>query len=156
MGELKSSCANLCPPKASSHGKESLTLSSVSLADDGPALPSQRIFTPPGDGRSYKWTLGLHHLTVRVNNVSIGLTFLITEILLKLELNDSSKTTVARSHRSNSGVIGKPRQARLEVYPGFEHFIDILLITYIYVEKLRKNREDSRSKKRVSRKLIEL
>jgi hypothetical protein len=48
---------------------------------------------------------------------------------------------VARSHRSNRGLVGQARQARLEIFPGFEHLMDILLITYVYVEKLRKDRE---------------
>ena len=38
-------------------------------------------------------------------------------------------------------VIEKPRQARLEIFSGFEHLADIILVTYIFVEKLRKDRE---------------
>lgn len=59
----------------------------------------------------------------------------------KLELNDGSKTPVARSHRSDVGIFKKPRQARLEILPDFEHLADIILVTYIYVEKMRKDRE---------------
>jgi hypothetical protein len=59
-----------------------------------------------------------------------------------LYLNDGSQTAVARSHRSNSGAIGKAKQARLEIHPGFEHPVDTLLVTYIYAEKLRKDQEE--------------
>ena len=76
-----------------------------------------------------KWALAMLHLPLTV------------EILSQLELNDNSKMPVAQSHRSNRGLVGKARQARLEIFPGFEHLMDILLITYVYVEKLRKDRE---------------
>jgi hypothetical protein len=56
----------------------------------------------------------------------------------QLELNDDSKTPVAQGHRSNAGIIGRPRHARLEIYPGFEHLVDIIVITYIYMERRRK------------------
>lgn len=57
-------------------------------------------------------------------------------------MNDDSKTPVARSHRSTVGIIGAKKPARLEILTGFEHLVDIILITYIYVEKLRKDREN--------------
>jgi hypothetical protein len=63
------------------------------------------------------------------------------KVIFKLALNDESKTPVARSHRSNIGIFGKPCQARLEIFPGFEHLMDIILVTYIFVEKSRKDRE---------------
>lgn len=37
--------------------------------------------------------------------------------------------------------MGEPRQARLDIFPGFEHLTDIILVTYIFVEKLRKEKE---------------
>jgi hypothetical protein len=58
----------------------------------------------------------------------------------QLELNDDSKTPVAQGLRSNAGIIGHPRHARLEIYPGFEHLADIIVITYIYMER-RRNRQ---------------
>ena len=61
-------------------------------------------------------------------------------ILSQLELNDDSKTSVAQGHRSNVGIVGHPRHARLEIYPGFEHLADIILITYIYMEQRRKEK----------------
>jgi hypothetical protein len=62
----------------------------------------------------------------------------------KLVLNDGSNTVVARGHRSNIGLIGKPRQARLEIFPNFDHLADIILVTYILTERIRKDRERNR------------
>jgi hypothetical protein len=59
----------------------------------------------------------------------------------KLVFDDGSKTPVARSHRRNARILGKPCQARLEILPGYEHLVDILLVTFIYLEKLRKQKE---------------
>ncbi|KZP12618.1 hypothetical protein FIBSPDRAFT_870138 [Athelia psychrophila] len=80
-----------------------------------------RVFTPPRDDRSFRWTLGMWTCS--------------------LILDDGSKTPVAESHRSNTGVLGKPREARLEIFSGFEHLADVILIGYVFVEKLRKERE---------------
>jgi len=98
--------------------------SDSSLKDFMPAkgiFAQHRVFTAPGDGRSFQWTLGLW--------------------MSMLNLHDDPRTPVARGHRSNTGIFGKPRQARLEIFPGFEHLADIILVTYIFVEKLRKERE---------------
>lgn len=59
----------------------------------------------------------------------------------QLILDDGSKTPVAEGHRSNTGALGKPRPARLEIFSGFEHLADIILIGFVYVEKLRKDNE---------------
>ena len=60
-----------------------------------------------------------------------------------LILDDGSKTPVAEGHRSHIGVFSKSRQARLVIFPGFEHLVDIILITFVYAEKLRKEREQA-------------
>ncbi|KIM75706.1 hypothetical protein PILCRDRAFT_13354 [Piloderma croceum F 1598] len=85
-----------------------------------------RVFTAPGDGRSFKWTLGVWRVT----------------------LNNGSKTMVAQGHRSDIGLTtGRPSQARLEIFPGFEHLVDLILVTYIYAEKIRKTREKAAQKR---------
>jgi len=81
-----------------------------------------RLFTAPGDGRSFTWIFGMW--------------------TVKLQSNDRSRTTVAQGYRSDVGLIaGKPRQARLEIFPGFEHLVDVILVTFVYAEKVRKDRE---------------
>jgi len=95
----------------------------VSMSDFMPStgiFALRRVFAAPVEGRSFKWKLGVYKST--------------------LELNDDSKAPVARGHRSNVGILGKPCQARLEIFPGFEHLVDIILVTYIFVERRRKDR----------------
>ena len=58
----------------------------------------------------------------------------------KLVSNDSSNTVVARGHRRSIGLIGKPRQAHLEILPNFDHLADVILATYILVERMRERR----------------
>ncbi|KAF7980161.1 hypothetical protein HWV62_39623 [Athelia sp. TMB] len=86
-------------------------------------LAEDRGFTAPGDGRTFRWKIGLSACT--------------------LILDDGSKTLAAEGHRNHIGFLSKPRQARLTIFPGFEHLVDVILITYVYVEKLRQEREQS-------------
>jgi hypothetical protein len=61
----------------------------------------------------------------------------LTYPLIQLTLNDGSNTPVAQSHRQHFGILKEKRKAGLEIYPGFEHLVDIIVITFIYVETLR-------------------
>ncbi|KZP12619.1 hypothetical protein FIBSPDRAFT_898117 [Athelia psychrophila] len=76
----------------------------------------------PGDGRSFRWTLSVSRSS--------------------LILDDGSKTPVAESHRNDAGAPGKPHLARLEILSGFEHLADVILIGYVFVEKLRQDGEN--------------
>ncbi|KAG2365613.1 hypothetical protein BDR07DRAFT_1398170 [Suillus spraguei] len=84
-------------------------------------LGRKRVFTGP-DGRPYRWDL---ETTVVV-----------------LSRDDGSRMEVARFHRATLGVIGKKRKAMLEVSPEVAHMMDTVIMTFIYVEKLRRDRED--------------
>jgi len=92
-------------------------------------LPSRGIlgrthtFTGP-DGCSYKWVMYM------------------TEVALWLD--DRSETEVARYHRATLGINGKRKSAFLEVAPQAEHILDFVIFTFIYVEKLRMDRERRR------------
>ncbi|KAH7909213.1 hypothetical protein BJ138DRAFT_256065 [Hygrophoropsis aurantiaca] len=81
-----------------------------------------RTFTGP-DGRSYKWKL--EFLTV------------------VLYLNDGSepKTEVARYQRRSLGIVGKKHDPYLDVFSEGEGILDTLILTFIYVEKLRMDKE---------------
>jgi hypothetical protein len=48
---------------------------------------------------------------------------------------------VARFHRKSLGIFRKARKASLEIFPTGEHIVDAIMVTFIYVEKLRKDRE---------------
>ncbi|KAF8901950.1 hypothetical protein CPB85DRAFT_106618 [Mucidula mucida] len=80
-----------------------------------------RVFTGP-DGKEYKWIL---------HNDS------------KLVTNDASQRPIAVYHRKHHGYFHPKREAFLEVLPQAEHMLDIVLITYVFVEKIRKENEEA-------------
>ncbi|KAG2752692.1 hypothetical protein P692DRAFT_20724934 [Suillus brevipes Sb2] len=82
----------------------------------------KRVFTGP-DGRPYRWDM--------------------KKSAVVLSRDDESRTEVARSHRATLGIIGRKRDARLEVSPEVAHMMDTVIMTFIYVEKLRMDEEDA-------------
>ncbi|KAL0947265.1 hypothetical protein HGRIS_013387 [Hohenbuehelia grisea] len=84
------------------------------------AYGRHRIFAGP-DGREYRWKLG---------NWSS-----------KLCLNDGSKAVVAKYHRPALGFNTGHSRAYLEIFPLGEGIADYILVTFVYIEKLRKDRE---------------
>jgi hypothetical protein len=56
-------------------------------------------------------------------------------------VNNEEKTTVARFRRKNRGIVGATCTAALEITSTGEHMVETILVTFIYIEKLRKNRE---------------
>jgi len=84
-----------------------------------PGIGWSRTFVGP-DGKSYKWKMGL-----------------ITSIL---ELDDGSKppTVVAHFHQKNTF---KGTGAALELFPVGEHMLDVIVITWTYVESRRRDQE---------------
>ncbi|KAG1754297.1 hypothetical protein EDB19DRAFT_1844116 [Suillus lakei] len=85
-------------------------------------LGRKRIFTGP-DGRPYRWDLQFK--------------------VVVLSRDDGSRTEVARFHRATLGIIGKKRKATLEVSPEVAHMMDSVIMTFIYVEKLRRDKEEA-------------
>ncbi|KAJ7748796.1 hypothetical protein DFH07DRAFT_961997 [Mycena maculata] len=81
----------------------------------------QRIFTAQ-DGKEYKW-YGSRNTT-------------------KLKVNDGSDTLVAEYLVESVGLLSKKREPCLEIFPPFEHMVDEIMITFIFVERLRKSRRD--------------
>ncbi|KAF8652784.1 hypothetical protein AX16_004176 [Volvariella volvacea WC 439] len=81
-----------------------------------------RIFTGP-DGKEYRWILGYWEP--------------------KLVLNDRSKAVVAVFHKEVFGFFHNPENVYLEIMPNGEHMIDLILITFIYIEELRKASDSS-------------
>ncbi|TFK34267.1 hypothetical protein BDQ12DRAFT_763694 [Crucibulum laeve] len=82
-----------------------------------------RIFTAP-DGKEYKWKLGMK--------------------APELVMNDGSKTPIARCHRKKFGILSKAAcPASLEIFPAGKHIADVIVVTFVYIEKLRKDREQA-------------
>lgn len=46
-------------------------------------------------------------------------------------------------HRRRMGIFtgGKARDTRLHIFPGFEHLVDDIVVTFVFVEHRRKERE---------------
>ncbi|KAG2110580.1 uncharacterized protein F5147DRAFT_574421 [Suillus discolor] len=82
----------------------------------------KRVFTGP-DGRPYRWDLKSR--------------------VVVLSRDDTPRTEVARSHRATLGIIGRKRKAKLEVSPEVAHMMDTVIMTFIYVEQLRRNKEQA-------------
>lgn len=82
---------------------------------------SNRIFTAP-NGREYKWRFSVSSKP-------------------KLYVNDGSDTVVACFHGSSIGLLSPTRDAYLEIYPEGRHIKDVIVMTFIYVEKLRRDKK---------------
>ena len=54
---------------------------------------------------------------------------------------------VAVYHRRRLGVVTDARSASLEIFAEGEHMIDLIVVTFLYIEKLRKDRENQAKKK---------
>ncbi|KAN0078103.1 hypothetical protein V8E55_010160 [Tylopilus felleus] len=87
-------------------------------------LARKRTFSGP-DGRRYRWDMVFDAVV--------------------LSRDDKSRTEVARYHRGSLGIVGRKRQPQLEVDPGVEHMLDLIVLTFVYVEKIRmdKDRENT-------------
>ncbi|KAG7086306.1 hypothetical protein E1B28_002270 [Marasmius oreades] len=71
------------------------------------------------DGKEYKWVLGPRHS--------------------ELQLNDGSRTQVAKFHQRNIlGIFGEKKSAVLEIFPAGETMIDAIMLTFVYVETARR------------------
>ncbi|KAF7353874.1 hypothetical protein MVEN_01073300 [Mycena venus] len=79
-----------------------------------------RVFTAP-DGREFKWILGAY--------------------TSQLKLNDAAETPVACYRPKKLDLFSKPRKASLEVLPPFEGMLDEIIVTFVYIEHLRKKKE---------------
>ncbi|KAG1891486.1 hypothetical protein F4604DRAFT_1876578 [Suillus subluteus] len=82
----------------------------------------KRVFIGP-DNRPYRWNLKSR--------------------VVVLSRDDASRAEVARFHRATLGIIGRKRKAMLEVSPEVAHMMDTVIMTFIYVEKLRMDKEQT-------------
>ena len=44
--------------------------------------------------------------------------------------------------RGRIGVVREARPPSLEILPEGEHMVDLIVVTFLYIEKLRTNRDD--------------
>ncbi|KAF8352175.1 hypothetical protein F5887DRAFT_912732 [Amanita rubescens] len=82
-----------------------------------------RVFTGP-DSLEYQWILGCR--------------------FPELVRRDAARTPVARFHRRCLGFFGKARRASLEIFPEGMHMVDLILVTFVYIQKIRNDAERRR------------
>ncbi|KAF9219198.1 hypothetical protein BS17DRAFT_789978 [Gyrodon lividus] len=80
----------------------------------------KRTFTGP-DGRPYRWDMRFD--------------------VVVLSHNNQSRTEAARYHRSTLGIFGPKKKPCLDVHPDVMHMLDLIVLTFVYVEKLRMDME---------------
>jgi len=58
-----------------------------------------------------------------------------------LSRDDGTRTEVARYHRGSLGIVGRKQKPRLEIDPDVEHMLDLIVLTFVYVEKIRMDKD---------------
>lgn len=109
--------------------------------DSGPmrAVRSKRTFTGP-DGRSYRWEMLYSEEVVSAGRVKVVRPSA-EYFFLQLTRNDGSNTEVARYHRASLGLMGPKQKSYLDIDPDVTHMLDLIILTFVYVEKLRMDGE---------------
>jgi len=97
------------------------------------------MFTGP-DGVQYRWALGA--LGMNYPKVSTFLALPLSSALnhaMKLVTADEKKTVIAEFHRAH--YFTKKQKARLEVQPAGMNMLDYIILTFVFAENKRRERE---------------
>ena len=62
---------------------------------------------------------------------------------------DGKESRVAVYHRRRLGMVTDARPASLEIFAEGEHMVDLIVVTFVYIEKLRKDRENQAKKRKI-------
>ncbi|KAF8123566.1 hypothetical protein EV363DRAFT_1455362 [Boletus edulis] len=84
-------------------------------------LGRRRTFTGP-DGCPYGWNMVFTKAVV-------------------LSRDDESRAELARYHKGSLGIVGPKHKPRLDVDPAAEHMLDLIVLTFVYVEKIRTDKD---------------
>ncbi|KAF8123573.1 hypothetical protein EV363DRAFT_1493069 [Boletus edulis] len=95
-------------------------------------LGRKHTFTGP-DGCPYRWDMPSETVVVRMPTHSY---------FLQLSRDDKSRAKLVRYHKGSLGIIGPKRKPRLDVDPAVEHMLDLIVLTFVYVEKVRRDKDD--------------
>ncbi|KAI6014648.1 hypothetical protein EDC04DRAFT_655381 [Pisolithus marmoratus] len=106
------------PSKMRLHGQE--MMSNTFIPRHG-LEGRKRTFTGPDD-LPYRWDMDFR--------------------IVRLSRDDSTRQELARSHRRSFGIIGSKRDPSLNVDPSLTHILDTVVLTFVYVEKLRMDKEE--------------
>ncbi|KAI6107311.1 hypothetical protein EDD17DRAFT_1713277 [Pisolithus thermaeus] len=80
---------------------------------------SSRTFTAP-DGKTYVWNLWRTNCTLEEQGTNLQL---------------------VKYHRRNVGIVSPSHPPYLEISPSVYHILDLVLVTFIYAERISKRRE---------------
>ena len=93
------------------------------------------MFTGP-DGVEYRWALGAMRMSYPKVNLFSALPASSLNHDVKLVTTDEEKTVIAEYHRAR-----KKQKARFKVHPAGMGMLDSIVLTFVFVEKNRRERE---------------
>ena len=64
----------------------------------------------------------------------------------QLSQDDATRRELARSYRRSLGIFGPKREPSLDIHPDLMPIIDTVVLTFVYVEKLRMDKEERRKR----------
>lgn len=97
------------------------------------------MFTGP-DGVQYKWAMGPCGMNLPKASIpSVPPPCSRLNQIVKLVSTDGEKTVIAEFHRARHLI--KPRKARLEVQPAGMEMLDYIVLTFVFAETKRRQRE---------------
>ncbi|KAH0832271.1 hypothetical protein J3R83DRAFT_13264 [Lanmaoa asiatica] len=104
-------------------------------------LGRKRTFTGP-DGRSYRWDM-LHHTAVV--RPSLGPVAPSRALICPTQMsrNDETRTKLVRYHKRTFGILAPKHPPYLDIQPEVVHMLDMIVVTFVYIEKLRMDKERS-------------
>lgn len=97
------------------------------------------MFTGP-DGVQYRWAMGA--MGTNYPKVSLSSSSPVSSTLnhgMKLVTNDERKIVIAEFHRAH--YFTKKQKARLEVQPAGMDMLDYIILTFVFAEDKRRERE---------------
>ena len=98
-------------------------------------------FTGP-DGVEYRWALGASGMNYpKVSQLSTSPESFVLNHGLKLVTTDESKTVIAQFHRAHHFT--RKEKAKLEVQPAGMDMLDYIVLTWVFAENKRRERESS-------------
>jgi hypothetical protein len=93
------------------------------------------------DRRTYEWTLNGHDLHV---SLWPFLDLRSSILSFQLDLTGDSKIPIARFYHSTGGIFTMKHNQTLEIFPEGVHIVDDIIITFLYMDKLRQDLEKER------------
>jgi len=97
------------------------------------------MFTGP-DGVQYRWAMGA--MGMNYPKVSLTFTSPVSSALnhgMKLVTDDEKKTVIAEFHRAH--YFRKKQKARLEIHQAGMDMLDYIILTFVFAENKRRERE---------------